>query len=211
MTRRKHDTPLCRARPLAGREPSREWLDTAASIADQLNIRVPRVTMGPAWFMGPNAGMTLPNGRVLVNPKALKLPDDARRYVMAHEIGHVTRRHGKAAFLAFAALVLLYAVNPALCGLIGWTYIFAVLVPYGLGDRAEFQADATAADVMGSPYAVIRAQREVMRVMGTGATPQRERRWQRLRTLAQAQTERERRSIASGRSHEPGGDGVAGE
>ena len=192
-------------------QPPQEWLDTTASIADQLNIRAPSVTMGPAWFMGPNAGQTLPNGRVLVHPKALKLPDDARRYVMAHEIGHGTRRHGKAAFLAFAALVLRYAVNPALCGLIGWTYIFAVLVPYGLGDRAEFHADATAAEVMGSPYAVIRAQREVLAVMGAGVTSQRERRWKRLRALAQAQTERERHSIAPGQGHESGGDGVDGE
>lgn len=75
-------------------------------------------------------------------------------------------------------------MSPVLCGLIGWTYIFAVLVPYGLGDRAEFQADATAADVMGSPYAVIRAQREVLAVMGARVTPQRERRWKRLRKMA---------------------------
>ena len=197
-------------------QPPQEWLDATASIAGQLHIRVPSVTMAPPWFMGPNAGMTLPNGRVLVNPKALKLPDDARRYVMAHEIGHVTRWHGKAAFLAFAALVLLYAVDPALCGLIGWTYILAVLAPYGLGDRAEFQADATAAEVMGSPYAVIRAQREVLAVMGAGVTPQRERRWKRLRALAQAQTERERRSSADEQGRRPqgpetGGDGVGGE
>ena len=192
-------------------QPPQEWLDATASIAGQLHIRVPSVTMAPPWFMGPNAGMTLPNGRVLVNPKALKLPDDARRYVMAHEIGHVTRWHGKAAFLAFAALVLLYAVNPALCGLIGWTYILAVLVPYGLGDRAEFHADATAADVMGSPYAVIRAQREVTRVMGTSITPQRERRWKRLRALAQAQTEREQRSVSHRQRSESSGDGVEGE
>lgn len=204
MKQSKQNTS-CRA------QPPQEWLDTTASIADQLNIRIPSVTMAPAWFMGPNAGMTLPNGRVLVNPKALKLPDDARRYVMAHEIGHVRRWHGKAAFLAFAALVLLYAVNPALCGLIGWTYIFSVLVPHGLGDRAEFHADATAADVMGSPYTVIRAQREVMRVMGTSITPQRKRRWKRLRALAQAQTEREQRSMSHRQSPEPGGDGVAGE
>ena len=193
MEQNRQNTP-CRAQPCRA-QPPQEWLDTTASIADQLNIRIPSVTMAPAWFMGPNAGMTLSNGRVLVNPKALKLPDDARRYVMAHEIGHVTRWHGKAAFLAFAALVLLYAVNPALCGLIGWTYIFAVLVPYGLGDRAEFHADATAADVMGSPYAVIRAQREVLAVMGARVTPQRERRWKRLREMAQAQTEGERRSM----------------
>lgn len=88
-------------------QPPQEWLDTTTSIADQLNIRIPSVTMAPVWFMGPNAGMTLPNGRVLVNPKALKLPEAARRYVLAHEIGHVTRWHGKAAFLAFAALILL--------------------------------------------------------------------------------------------------------
>ena len=102
-------------------------------------------------------------------------------------------------------------MNPALCGLIGWTYIFAVLVPYGLGDRAEFHADATAADVMGSPYAVIRAQREVMRVMGTSITPQRKRRWKRLRALAQAQMEREQRSMSHRQVSESGGDGVAGE
>lgn len=176
-------------------QPPQEWLDATASIADQLNIRAPSVTMAPAWFMGPNAGQALPNGRVLVNPKALKLPDDARRYVMAHEIGHVRRWHGKAAFLAFAALVLLFAVNPALCGLIGWTYIFAVLVPYGLGDRAE---------------------REVLRVLGTSITPQRKRRWMLRRALAQAQTERERRAIASEQGcrlqgPETGGDGVVGE
>ncbi len=188
-------------------QPPQEWLDTTASIADQLNIRIPSVTMAPAWLLGSNVGMTLPNGRVLVNPKALKLPDDARRYVMAHEIGHVMRWHGKAAFLAFAALGLLFIVSPALCALISWTYIFAVLVPYGLGDRAEFQADASAVDVMGSAYAVIRAQREVMRVMGTGVAPQRKRRWKRLRALAQAQTERERCSIA----HGPSGDKGAGE
>lgn len=192
--------------------PPQEWLDTTASIADQLNIRIPSVTMAPAWFMGPNAGITLPNGHILVNPKALKLPDDARRYVMAHEIGHVTHWHGKAAFLAFVALGLLLAVNPALCGLVGWTYIFAVMVPYGLGDHAEFQADATAAKVMGSPYAVIRAQREVMRVMGeTQVTPHRSRRWKRLRAMAWAQTEREQRFIAHGQGSESRDDEVAGE
>ena len=210
MEQNMRNTP-CRVQPPCRAQPPQEWLDTTATIADQLNIRIPLVTMAPAWFMGLNAGMTLPNSRVLVNPKALNLPDDARRYVMAHEIGHVTRWHGKAAFLAFAALVLLYAVNPALCGLIGWTYIFAVLVPYGLGDRAEFQADATAAEVMGSPYAVIRAQREVIGVMGGRVTPQRERRWKRLRALAQAQTEREQRSMSHRQGSESGGDGVAGE
>ena len=203
--------PPCRVQPPCMAQPPQEWLDTTASIADQLNIHIPLVTMAPAWFMGLNAGMTLPNSRVLVSPKALNLPDDARRYVMAHEIGHVTRWHGKAAFLAFAALVLLYAVDPALCGLIGWTYILAVLAPYGLGDRAEFQADATAAEVMGSPYAVIRAQREVLAVMGAGVTPQRERRWKRLRALAQAQTERERRSVSHRQRSESSGDRVEGE
>ena len=210
MEQNMRNTPSQGAAPCRARPPQ-EWLDTTATIADQLNIRIPLVTMAPAWFMGLNAGMTLPNSRVLVNPKALNLPDDARRYVMAHEIGHVTRWHGKAAFLAFAALVLLYAVNPALCGLIGWTYIFAVLVPYGLGDRAEFQADATAAEVMGSPYAVIRAQREVIGVMGGRVTPQRERRWKRLRALAQAQTKSERSSGPPGQSDESGGDGAAEE
>ncbi|MHB0889467.1 M48 family metalloprotease [Acidithiobacillus sp.] len=193
-----------------------EWLETTASIADQLNIRIPSITMAPAWFMGPNPGAVLLNGRVLVNPKALKLPEDARRYVVAHELGHVKHKHGKAAFLAFCAVILLYAVNPPLCGLIELLYLTAFLIPYGLGDRAEFHADATAADVMGSPYAVIRAQREVMRVMGTSITPQRERRWKRLRALAQAQTEREQRSIAPGQrcrlqGPESSGDEVAGE
>ena len=36
MTQRKQNTP------------PQEWLDTTASIADQLNIRAPSVTMGPA-------------------------------------------------------------------------------------------------------------------------------------------------------------------
>ncbi|MBU2855322.1 hypothetical protein HF289_00035, partial [Acidithiobacillus ferrooxidans] len=58
-------------------------------------------------------------------------------------------------------------------------------VPYGLGDRAEFQADVTAVKVLGSPYAVIRAQQEVMAVMGESITPRRERRWRKLRALAQ--------------------------
>jgi DNA-binding GntR family transcriptional regulator len=70
---------------------------------------------------------------------------------------------------------------------------------------------ATAADVMGSPYGVIRAQREVIGVMGTSITPQRKRRWKRLRALAQAQTEREQRSIVPGQGPESSGDGVAGE
>ena len=192
-----------------------EWLDTTASIAAQLNIRIPSVTMAPAWLMGPNPGAVLLNDRVLVHPKALKLPEDAHRYVVAHELGHIRHKHGKAAFLAFCAVMLLYAVNPPLCGLIELLYLTAFLMPYGLGDRAEFQADATAAEVMGSPYAVIRAQREVMRVMGTGVIPQRERRWKRLRALAQAQTERERRSIASEQGYrlqgpDTGGDGVDG-
>ncbi|MBU2807001.1 hypothetical protein HF285_01550, partial [Acidithiobacillus ferrooxidans F221] len=55
----------------------------------------------------------------------------------------------------------------------------------GLGDRAEFQADVTAVKVLGSPYAVIRAQQEVMAVMGESITPRRERRWRKLRALAQ--------------------------
>ena len=187
-----------------------EWLDTTASIAGQLHIRVPSVTMAPAWLMGQNPGAVLINGRVLVHPKALKLPEDVRRYVIAHELGHIKHKHGKAAFLAFCVVMLLFAVNPPLCGLIELLYLTAFLMPYGLGDHAEFQADATAADVMGSPYAVIRAQREVMRVMETGVIPQRERRWKRLRALAQAQTEREQRSIVPGQGPESSGDGMAG-
>ena len=192
-------------------QPTQEWLDATASIAGQLHIRVPSVTMAPAWLTGPNPGAVLVNGRVLVHPKALKLPEDVRRYVIAHELGHIKHKHGKAAFLAFCAVMLLYAVNPPLCGLIELLYLTAFLMPCGLGDRAEFQADATAAKVMGSPYAVIRAQREVMRVMGTGVTPQRERRWKRLRALAQAQTDRERRSVSHRQRSESSGDGVGGE
>ena len=197
-------------------QPPQEWLDTAASIAARLNLRAPSVTMCPAWLMGPNPGAVLLNGRVLVNQKALELPEDVRRYVIAHELGHLKHKHGKAAFLAFCAVMLLYAVNPPLCGLIELLYLTAFLMPYGLGDRAEFQADAVAADVMGSPYAVIRAQREVMRVMEAGVIPQRERRWKRLRALAQARTERERHAIASEQGcrlqgPEAGGDGAAGE
>lgn len=192
-------------------QPPQEWLDTTASIAAQLNIRIPSVTMAPAWLMGPNPGAVLLNDRVLVHPKALKLPEDARRYVVGHELGHIRHKHGKAAFLAFCVVMLLYAVNPPLCGLIELLYLTAFLMPYGLGDRAEFHADATAAEVMGSPYAVIRAQREVMRVMETGVIPQRERRWKRLRALAQAQTERERRSVSHRQISESSGDGVEGE
>ena len=96
MKQNRQNTP-CRAQPCRA-QPPQEWFDTTASITDQLHIRIPSVTMASAWFMGPNAGMTLPNGRVLVNPKALKLPDDARRYVMAHEIGHVTRWHARRPF-----------------------------------------------------------------------------------------------------------------
>ena len=171
------------------------WLDDARSVAMHLHIRPPAITMGNPWFMGRNAGLTLPNDLVLVHPKALRLPNEVRRYLLAHEMGHIRHWHAKRAFLAFIALVLLFAVNPALCGLIGWTYIFAVLVPYGLGDRAE---------------------REVLRVLGTSITPQRKRRWMLRRALAQAQTERERRAIASEQGcrlqgPETGGDGVAGE
>lgn len=157
------------------------WLDDARSVAMHLHIRPPAITMGNPWFMGRNAGLTLPNDLVLVHPKALRLPNEVRRYLLAHEMGHIRHWHAKRAFLAFIALVLLFAVNPALCALVGWTYIFAAMVPYGLGDYAEFQADATAADVLGSPYSVIRAQRELMRVMGTGPNSRRERRWKRLR------------------------------
>jgi hypothetical protein len=54
-------------------------------------------------------------------------------------------------------------------------------MPNGLGDRAEYQADAVAARVMGSSLSTIVAQQEVMAVMGSRAHASRLRRWTRLR------------------------------
>lgn len=194
-----------------------EWAETAVPIIRDLAIAQGRpklavhVAVAPSWLaMGSSPAMTLGN-RVLINPSAFQLPDDARRYVMAHEIGHILHGHSKAAFLAFAAIFLSFVISPWLCALVGWGYILVFLVPNGLGDRAEYQADAVAASVLGSPYAVIRAQQEVMLVMLGDLVPQRERRWKRLRALAQAQTEREQRSISHGQGSESGGDGAAGE
>lgn len=49
-------------------------------------------------------------------------------------------------------------------------YIGAFLVPNGQGDRAEYQADAVAARVMGSSLPTIVAQQEVMAVMAAEPT-----------------------------------------
>ncbi|MBN6739858.1 M48 family metalloprotease [Acidithiobacillus sp. MC6.1] len=166
------------------------WLDSIASVADGLGCKPragckpPPASIGPAWFMGPNAGMTMPGGHIWIHPKALSLPEDARRYLLAHEMGHILHGHSKAAFLAFASLLLLFPILPAVCATVGWGYILALMIPNGLGDRAEYQADAAARRVLGgSSYAVIRAQREVMALMGSAVTRQRERRWARLRAM----------------------------
>jgi hypothetical protein len=162
-----------------------EWIKSATAVADLIHMPIPSVARGPLWLMMGNPALTDPRGNIWMHPKVLGVPEDIRQYLLAHEMGHALHRHGKVAFLAFVILVTLYAVSPVLCAWIGWAYILAVLVPYGLGDRAEFQADVTAVKVLGSPYAVIRAQQEVMAVMGESITPRRERRWRKLRALAQ--------------------------
>ncbi|MBU2770105.1 M48 family metalloprotease [Acidithiobacillus caldus] len=160
------------------------WLESIASVADALMCKPPPASIGPAWFMGPNAGMAMPSGHIWIHPKALSLPEDARRYLLAHEMGHILHGHSKAAFLAFASLLLLFPILPAVCATVGWGYLLALMIPNGLGDRAEYQADAVAMRILGSPYAVIRAQREIMARMGSTVTRQRERRWARLRAMS---------------------------
>ncbi|MHB1702477.1 MAG: M48 family metalloprotease, partial [Acidobacteriaceae bacterium] len=104
------------------------------------------------------------------------------RYVLAHELGHVLHGHSKAAYLALAACMLLAYISPLAADVVMGLYIGAFLVPNGLGDRAEYQADAVAAKVMGSSLSTIIAQQEVMAVMGGRAHASRLRRWARLRS-----------------------------
>lgn len=135
------------------------WQDDAALIAKGLGIPCPKVHFGPPWLMEVNAGITIPH-RIYINPRARDLSPAARRYVLAHELGHVLHGHSKAAYLALAACMLLAYASPLAADVVMGLYIGAFLVPNGLGDRAEYQADAVAAKVMGSSLSTIIAQQE---------------------------------------------------
>lgn len=100
--------------------------------------------------LGPNA-LALPGGTVYLTDElvALLTPEQVEA-VMAHEIAHVVNRDGTVA--AYRALGLLAVVTVLTGDLVSSTTVAAalpiVLLQNGYSRRAEFAADAFAADVM---------------------------------------------------------------
>jgi hypothetical protein len=161
------------------------WLQDADAIAGKLGVRHYKVKLAPRMLMGSNPAMVLPTNTIWINPKIVSVSDTARHYVLAHEFGHVRHRHGKKALLTFLLLCALIPLSLAAYDLLAGLYIALRIMPHGLGEHAEYQADAVAFEALGSPLAVIKAQQELLHTVNGRADGPRVRRWIRLTTLSE--------------------------
>jgi Zn-dependent protease with chaperone function len=190
-----------RARPLEDPELEREVLDLAA----RSGVPAKRVLVSDASrrTSAPNAyvsGMAGTRQIVLFDTLLRDLPRDQVRYVVAHELAHVRRRHLASRALWGAALAA--PLQAAVAALVGWqtgwarpdadlalrrlsllAAAAAVLAPLtgpagcALSRKHEREADWDAVRVTGEPRAAIEAQRSlVSRGMGVPDPP----RWVRI-------------------------------
>jgi len=161
------------------------WLNDADIIAKKLGVQHYKVKLAPQIFIGANPAMVLPDDTILINPKIVSVTDTARQYVLAHEFGHVRHRHGKKALLIFLLLCALIPLSLVAYDFLAGLYIALRIMPHGLGEHAEYQADAVAFEALGSPLAVIQAQQELLHAVNGRADGPRVRRWIRLTTLSE--------------------------
>ena len=139
------------------------------------------------WLRGVTGGAFVWWAWICIDARLLEAPPAVRRYVLAHEWGHVARGHllvGLGAF--FLVLVLLAAAlaPPAL----GWSFAGLAaslgllgLVPWMGSIRRELEADAFAATV--APGTASAALRWLVAWSGTGWSAARRRRLETLRQL----------------------------
>lgn len=98
-------------------------------------------------------------GRLIVIGRGLDaLPVGGKRYIIAHELGHIAWRHGAKATAGLAIIAVSLVINVPLVSLA--MFVFGVCMVMLTRHYAEYQADRFAVRLIG-PDAVLEGMREI--------------------------------------------------
>lgn len=149
---------LNKAYPAMIERAKEEWRDEFERLSAKRGALAPKLVFLPAWWPAPNVAFAYFN-IVAIGPGLLRAPPDVRRYLLAHELGHIERRHtlGQAGY--WASVLSAVAVGQVLPPALAMAPIMAVLIGavawLSLGEtRREFEADDVAAARFGDQLVI---------------------------------------------------------
>jgi Zn-dependent protease with chaperone function len=175
-----------------------EWQRDLEWLAAELRLRTPSLVLkrsrfSPIWCpaaWGVKPGAWAGFNKIVVAEAALEFPPEIRRYLLAHELGHVAKAHAQGQTIALAVVLLcaapslvahhahLPAVFKLVCALIFFgaaLYFSRLAFTYA----AEYEADEIAMRLIGRRQ-VVYGILEMARLSGEGLTAKRRNRLRRL-------------------------------
>jgi len=175
-----------------------EWRNDLAELCTQLGLSDPpqliikRSRFQPLYFIagwtkkpGASGGM----GKIIISAEFLDLPPQTRRYLLAHELGHVVNKDSTVVLMKtglFAATILTvwhFAKPSPLPVALTLVSIFlamcAMMIDLAVTNRREFRADRFAAEIL-SDQTVVQGIQDMAAIEGS-LTPKRKARLKALR------------------------------
>ncbi len=161
----------------------------------------PRIVKLPAWMRNGYGAWTIFNVVVITHLQA-SCPDDVRRYIIGHELGHLVGRHQYLHYLWFAGtgifiLGSLLESRAAMVGLGIMSIVFGTLVHPRLNLKREIFADRIAANLYGSS-AVMTSVMWMSKQVGDSHTAERQTRLETLRSYLPAASEKRAAAVLPG-------------
>ena len=130
-----------------------EWRDEFQRLVGDRRFVRPILVFLPPWWRDAHAGFAYFN-IVAIGPGLPYAPTYVRNYVLAHELGHIDRRHTAGQAVFWLCSVGVFVASPLLSGM-HTAQLVSLLILIGSGwilfgeTRREFQADDAAAERYG--------------------------------------------------------------
>jgi Zn-dependent protease with chaperone function len=144
---------LNKAYPAKIERAKEEWRSEFEGVSRRGGPLAPKLVFLPARWPAQNVAFAYFNV-IAIGPGLLRAPPDVRRYLLAHELGHIERRHTLGQVGYWASVLAAAAIGQLLPAALAMAPIMIVLVAavawLAMGEtRREFEADDVAAARLG--------------------------------------------------------------
>jgi len=134
------------------------WRDEFERLSAKRGALAPKLVFLPTWWPGRSVAFAYFN-LIAIGSGLLRAPPDVRRYLLAHELGHIERGHTLGQVGYWASVLSAVAIGQLLPPALATAPIMAVLMGavawLSLGEtRREFEADDVAAARFGDQLVI---------------------------------------------------------